>query len=206
MITGLIGRKLGMTQYFGETGDVIPVSVLEAGPCKIVQVRNPEKNGYSGVQLSFMDVKESRLNKPLAGYFKKTGVGPARHLREFRCEVKGLEVGQEVRADLFAKGERVDVTGVSKGKGFAGVIKRHHFAGGPATHGSMFHRAPGSIGASSYPSRVWKNQRLPGQMGNKRITVKNLEVVEVRPEENLLLIRGAIPGSPGGLVLIRKKK
>lgn len=205
MVSGIIGKKIGMTQIFRENGDVIPVSVVEAGPCRVVQLRDSEKNGYDGVQLSYQEVNLKRLSKPLAGYYKKVGATAARYLREFRCDPKGLEIGQEIRVDLFAKGERVDVMGVSKGKGFAGVMKRHHFAGGPATHGSMFHRAPGSIGASSYPSRVWKNQRLPGQMGNERVTVKNLEVVEVRPEENLLLIKGAIPGSPGSLVIIRKQ-
>jgi large subunit ribosomal protein L3 len=197
---------MGMTQIFEDSGRVIPVSVVQAGPCKVVQLRTPEKNGYSAVQLSYQEVKEAKVSKPAAGHFKKGAVPPARFLREFQSDLKDLQVGQVITADLFQKGEKVDVIGVSKGKGFAGVVKRHHFAGGPATHGSMFHRTPGSIGASSFPSRVWKNQRMGGHMGNERVTVKNLEVVEVRKEENLLLIRGAIPGSPGTMVLIRKTK
>jgi large subunit ribosomal protein L3 len=206
MIKGMIGLKVGMTQIFEDNGRVVPVSVVQAGPCKVVQLRTPEKNGYRAVQLSYQEVKESKISKPAAGYFKKAAVSPARFLREFQSDLKDLQVGQVITADLFQKGEKVDVIGVSKGKGFAGVVKRHHFAGGPATHGSMFHRAPGSIGASSFPSRVWKNQRMAGHMGNERVTVKNLEVIEVRKEENLLLIRGAIPGSPGTVVLIRKSK
>ncbi len=198
--------KVGMTQVFEDNGRVVPVSVVQAGPCKVVQLRTPEKNGYSAVQLAYQEVKESKVSKPAAGHFKKAAVPPARFLREFQSDLKDLQVGQVITADLFQKGEKIDVIGVSKGKGFAGVMKRHHFAGGPATHGSMFHRTPGSIGASSFPSRVWKNQRMGGHMGNDRVTVKNLEVMEVRKEENLLLIRGAIPGSPGTMVLIRKSK
>jgi large subunit ribosomal protein L3 len=206
IIKGMIGMKIGMTQIFQDNGRVIPVSVVQAGPCKVVQLRTPEKNGYSAVQLSYQEVKENRVSKPVAGYFKKAAVPSARFLKEFQSDLKDLQVGQVITADLFQKGEKVDVIGVSKGKGFAGVVKRHHFAGGPATHGSMFHRTPGSIGASSFPSRVWKNQRMAGHMGNERVTVKNLEVIEVRKEENLLLIRGAIPGSSGTMVLIRKSK
>jgi large subunit ribosomal protein L3 len=204
MIEAIIGKKLGMTQVFEENGRVIPVSVVLAGPCRVVQLRTPEKDGYSAAQLAFQEIKEEKLSKPRIGYFKKIAASPARYLREFRSEIKDLQVGQVITADLFRKGEMVDVIGVSKGKGFAGVIKRHHFSGGPATHGSMFHRTPGSIGASSFPSRVWKNQRMAGHMGNERVTVKNLEVIEVRKEENLLLIRGAVPGSPGTLLFIRK--
>lgn len=206
MIEGMIGKKVGMTQVFRENGELVPVTVIEAGPCRVVRLRTPEKDRYSAVQLSFQEVKENKLTKPLQGYFKKAGASPSRHLREFSSDLKEIEVGQTVAADLFQAGEKVDVTGVSKGKGFAGVIKRHHFRGGPASHGSMFHRAPGSIGASSFPSRVWKNQKLPGQMGSERVTVKNLEVVQVRKEENLLLVRGAVPGSPGTLLLIKKSR
>jgi large subunit ribosomal protein L3 len=206
MIQGLIGKKLGMTQIFEENGRVIPVSVVQAGPCRVVQLRTPEKNGYRAVQLAYQEIKEKKLSKPQAGYFKKMAVSPAHYLREFRSDLQDLQMGQMITADLFQKGEKVDVTGVSKGKGFAGVVKRHHFAGGPATHGSMFHRAPGSIGSSSFPSRVWKNQRMAGHMGSDRVTVKNLEVVEIRKEENILLIRGAVPGSPGTLLLIKKAK
>ena len=204
MIQGMIGKKLGMTQVFTESGQVIPVSVVQAGPCRVVQLRTPEKNGYSAIQLSYQEVKEGKLSKPGAGHFRKAGTPPSRYLREFPGDLQDVQVGQVITADIFRKGEKVDVAGVSKGKGFAGVMKRHHFSGGPATHGSMFHRTPGSIGSSSYPSRVWKNQRMAGQMGNERVTVKNLEVVEVKVDQNLLLIRGAVPGSPGTLLIIKK--
>ncbi|MGH7274898.1 MAG: 50S ribosomal protein L3 [Nitrospiria bacterium] len=206
MIQGMIGKKLGMTQIFADSGQVIPVSVVQAGPCRVVQLRTPEKNGYSAIQLSYQEVKEGKISKPGAGHFRKAGTPPSRYLREFPGDPQDVQVGQVITADIFQKGEKVDVVGVSKGKGFAGVMKRHHFSGGPATHGSMFHRTPGSIGSSSYPSRVWKNQRMAGQMGNERVTVKNLEVVEVKADQNLLLIRGAIPGSPGTLLLIKKTK
>lgn len=204
MIQGMIGKKLGMTQVFTESGQVIPVSVVQAGPCRVVQLRTPEKNGYSAIQLSYQEVKEGKLSKPGVGHFRKAGTPPSRYLREFPSDLQDVQVGQVITADIFRKGEKVDVAGVSKGKGFAGVMKRHHFSGGPATHGSMFHRTPGSIGSSSYPSRVWKNQRMAGRMGNERVTVKNLEVVEVKVDQNLLLIRGAVPGSPGTLLLIKK--
>ena len=204
MIQGMIGKKLGMTQVFTESGQVIPVSVVQAGPCRVVQLRTPEKNGYSAIQLSYQEVKEGKLSKPGAGHFRKAGTPPSRYLREFPGDLQDVQVGQVITADIFRKGEKVDVAGVSKGKGFAGVIKRHHFSGGPATHGSMFHRTPGSIGSSSYPSRVWKNQRMAGRMGNERVTVKNLEVVEVKVDQNLLLIRGAVPGSAGTLLIIKK--
>jgi len=193
-----------MTQVFGENGRLIPVTVVEAGPCRIVQIKTPETDGYRAVQLAFRPKKESRVNRPVAGHYKKASVPPAYHLREFSTDGQGIEVGQTVTAETLQKGERVLVSGVSKGKGFAGVMKRHHFAGGPATHGSMFHRQPGSIGASSFPSRVWKNQRLPGHMGAERVTVKGLEVVDVRAEENLVLLRGAIPGPTGAVVEIRR--
>jgi len=204
MIQGMIGKKLGMTQVFTESGQVIPVSVVQAGPCRVVQLRTPEKNGYSAIQLSYQEVKEGKISKPGAGHFRKAGTPPSRYLREFPGDLQDVQVGQVITADIFRKGEKVDVAGVSKGKGFAGVMKRHHFSGGPATHGSMFHRTPGSIGSSSYPSRVWKNQRMAGQMGNERVTVKNLEVVEVKVDQNLLLIRGAVPGSAGTLLIIKK--
>lgn len=204
MIQGMIGKKLGMTQVFTEGGQVIPVSVVQAGPCRVVQLRTPEKNGYSAIQLSYQEVKEGKLSKPGAGHFRKAGTPPSRYLREFPGDLQDVQVGQVITADIFRKGEKVDVAGVSKGKGFAGVMKRHHFSGGPATHGSMFHRTPGSIGSSSYPSRVWKNQRMAGRMGNERVTVKNLEVVEVKVDQNLLLIRGAVPGSAGTLLIIKK--
>jgi large subunit ribosomal protein L3 len=204
MIGGLLGRKLGMTQVFGDNGRLIPVTVVEAGPCRIVQVKTPETDGYQAVQLAFGPKKESRVNQPLAGHYKKANVPPAYHLREFSTDGQGIEVGQTVTAETLKKGERVLVSGISKGKGFAGVMKRHHFAGGPATHGSMFHRQPGSIGASSFPSRVFKGKRLPGHMGAERVTVKGLEVIDVRAEENLVLLRGAIPGPTGSVVEIRR--
>jgi large subunit ribosomal protein L3 len=206
MIGGLLGRKLGMTQVFGENGRLIPVTVVEAGPCRVVQVKTRETDGYQAVQLSFGAKREQRVNKPMLGHFKKANVPPTYHLREFPTDGQGVEVGQTVTAETLQKGEMVAVSGVSKGKGFAGVMKRHHFAGGPATHGSMFHRQPGSIGASSFPSRVFKGKRLPGHMGAERVTVKGLEVVEVRPDENLVLVRGAIPGPTGTVVEIRRVK
>lgn len=204
MIGGLLGRKLGMSQVFGENGRLIPVTVVEAGPCRIVQIKTQETDGYQAVQLSFRSKKESRVNKPLAGHFKKASVPPAYHLREFATDGQGVEVGQTITADTLQKGEWVAVSGISKGKGFAGVMKRHHFAGGPATHGSMFHRQPGSIGASSFPSRVFKGKRLPGHMGAERVTVSGLQVVDVRAEENLVLLKGAIPGPTGSVVEIRR--
>ncbi len=204
MIGGLLGRKLGMTQVFGENGRLIPVTVVEAGPCRVVQVKTPETDGYRAVQLSYGPKKEQRVNQPLRGHYKKANVPPAYHLREFSTDGQGVEVGQTVTADALQKGEWVAVSGISKGKGFAGVMKRHHFAGGPATHGSMFHREPGSIGASSFPSRVFKGKRLPGHMGAERVTVTGLEVIDVRAEENLVLLRGAIPGPTGSVVEIRR--
>ncbi len=204
MIGGLLGRKLGMSQVFGENGQLIPVTVVEAGPCRIVQVKTPETDGYRAVQLAFRPKKESRVNQPVAGHYKKANVPPAYHLREFSTDGQGVEVGQTVTAETLQKGEHVTVSGISKGKGFAGVMKRHHFAGGPATHGSMFHRQPGSIGASSFPSRVFKGKRLPGHMGAERVTVKGLEVIDVRAEENLVLLRGAVPGPTGAVVEIRR--
>ncbi len=197
---GLIGRKVGMTQLFVE-GRTIPVTVLEAGPCRVVEVRSPERHGYSAAQLSFEERDERRLTRAVAGHFKKNGVPTARYLREVPVEGPA-QPGETITAAIFAKDERVDVSGISRGKGFAGVIKRHHFSGGPATHGSMFHRQPGSIGASSFPSRVWKNKKLPGRMGGERVTEQSLRVVEVRPEEHLLFVEGAVPGSPGTLVMI----
>ena len=204
MIAGLLGRKLGMSQIYGEGGRLIPVTVVEAGPCHVVQVKTPERDGYHAVQLSFGPKKPRRLNGPLTGHFKKAGVPPAYHLREFATDGQEVAVGQVVNAASFQKGDWVAVSGTSKGKGFAGVMKRHHFAGGPATHGSMFHRQPGSIGSSSFPSRVLKNKRLPGHMGAERVTVKGIQVIDVAPDENLLFLHGAIPGPSGAVVEIRK--
>lgn len=205
MTNGLLGKKLGMTQVYDEAGRLVPVTVIEAGPCRVVQVKTREAHGYEAVQLAFEEIPERKLNRPEAGHLKRGQVLPSRWLREFK-KTSELQAGQTVKADIFQKGELVDVEGVSKGKGFQGVIKRHHYSGGPETHGSMFHRAPGSIGSSSFPSRVWKNKTLPGQMGNKRVTVQALRVIESRSEENLLFVSGAVPGSDGGLVVVRKSK
>ncbi|MGB3941924.1 MAG: 50S ribosomal protein L3 [Candidatus Manganitrophaceae bacterium] len=204
MVNGLIGYKLGMTQVYSADGKLVPVTVLEVGPCKVVQIKTVEKDGYQSAQLSFDELKEHRLNRPLRGHFKKANVPTARVLREFKGKLDGLTVGQVIAADIFQGGEFVNVTGISKGKGFQGVVKRFHYKGGPATHGSMFHRHPGSIGASSFPSRVWKNKGMPGHMGSERVTAEGLEVIEVRPDENLLFIKGSVPGSSKGCVLIQK--
>ena len=202
-MVGILGRKLGMTQIFMEDGEACPVTVVEAGPCCVVQVKTAESDGYDAVKVGFLEVKEKKLNKPEAGVYKKAGLKPCKTLKEF--PVGGLKVGEFITVEKFAKGDRVSVSGISKGKGFQGVMKRHHFAGGPGSHGSMFNRAPGSIGASSYPSRVWKNQKLPGHMGSENVTVKNVEIVEVRSEQNLLLIRGALPGAKGSFLEIKKE-
>jgi large subunit ribosomal protein L3 len=202
MSVGMIGKKLGMSQVF-DGRELIPVTVIQAGPCKVVQMKTVEKDGYEAVQLSFEEEKkQGRITKAAAGHFKKSGMAPHRFLREFR--MTGYEQGQDVKVDIFQKGELITVSGVSKGKGFAGVMKRHNFAGGPGGHGSMFNRAPGSIGASAYPSRVWPGKKLPGHMGSATVTVKNLKVIEVRPDQNLLFVRGAVPGGDNALVLITK--
>ena len=202
---GIIGRKLGMTQIFLEDGSVVPVTVVEAGPCCVVQVKTKEKDGYEATKLAFGAVrKEHTLTKPARGVFAKIGVAPYRLLREF--PMGDLKVGDMVTVERFAAGDTISVSGVSKGKGFQGVMKRHNYAGGPGSHGSMFNRAPGSIGASSFPSRVWKNKGLPGHMGSERVTVKNLTVVDVKTEQNLLLILGAVPGGKGTYLEIRKEK
>ena len=208
-VNGIIGIKLGMTQFFTADGASVPCTVLQAGPCVVVQRRTAQKDGYEAIQLGLVEfVKPQRINRPMTGHFKKAGVPPLRLLREFRLDGSGDEakVGDRVLVDGFAPGEIVDVIGVSKGKGFQGGVKRWHFRGGDKTHGSMFHRAPGGIGASSFPSRVWKGQHMPGHMGHERVTVKNLRVVKVDSEENLLLVRGAVPGPQGGYLLIRKVK
>jgi large subunit ribosomal protein L3 len=204
MTNGLLGKKLGMTQIFDETR-FTPVTVIEAGPCRVVTVKTKERDGYESVQLSFGEVKERKLSKAELGHLKKTEAPATRVLREFK-KTGEVTVGQSVRVDIFKKGDWVDVTGISKGKGFQGVVKRHHYAGGPESHGSMFHRHPGSMGASSYPSRVWKGKTLPGHMGAKQITAQRLKVIESRPDENLLFVRGAIPGAANGLIMVRKSK
>jgi large subunit ribosomal protein L3 len=204
MERGLIGKKLGMSQVFWGDGSVIPVTVIEAGPCVVTQKKTKETDGYDAVQIGFERRREKRTTKPLQGHFEKAGKGCFRILREFRTDNPDeYELGQELTAEIFDVGDHIDIVGTTKGRGFAGVIKRHGFHGGRATHGSMFHRAPGSIGASAYPSRVFKGTKLPGQMGNVRKTVQNLVVVGVSPERNLIFVRGAVPGSVSGIVLIK---
>ena len=205
MTNGLLGKKLGMTQMFDSDGRMTPVTVIEAGPCYVSQILTPERNGYEAVQLAYDEVPERKLNKPEQGHLKAAQVKPCRVLQEFQ-KTGDVRLGQAITVGIFRTGEWVDVQGTSKGKGFQGVIKRHHYAGGPESHGSMFHRAPGSIGSSSFPSRVWKNKTLPGHMGAERVTVQRLKVVESRPDEHLLFIRGAVPGPTGGLVVVRKSK
>jgi len=205
MVTGIIGRKLGMTQVFSADGRAVPVTVLKAGPCVVVQRKSSAEDGYEAAQLGLVEfVKPRRINKPESGRFQKTGIEPTRVLREVRlAEGSETKTGDRITVELFKVKQKVDVTGISKGRGFAGAVRRHHFRGGDASHGSMFHRAPGSIGASSYPSRVWKGTRMAGHLGNARCTVRNLEVVQVDPDDNLLLVQGAVPGPDGGLVIIR---
>ena len=207
MLKGIIGKKLGMTQIFHEEGGVVPVTVVQAGPCRVVQIKTPPRNPYAAVQLGFEERDPKRVKKPLQGHFAKAQVPAFRYLKEFRvADPASFQVGQEINVEEFKVGDQVDVTGVSKGKGFMGVVKRWGFRGGRATHGSMFHRAPGSIGASSYPSRVWPGQKMGGHMGNQTSTLQNLEVIDVRPGQNLLLIKGAVPGGPRGLLFIREAK
>lgn len=199
----ILGRKVGMTQIFGEDGRIIPVTVIEAGPCWVVQVRSKEKDGYEAVQLGFQEVKKEKvLSKPILGIFKKAGIPPCRILKE--VEMTGFNVGDKVTVEIFSKGDVVSVSGISKGKGYQGVMKRHNFKGGPDTHGSMFNRAPGSIGASSFPSRVWKGKGMAGHMGNEKVTVKNITVVDVIPEQNLILVKGAVPGGENVILEIWK--
>jgi large subunit ribosomal protein L3 len=203
----MIGKKVGMTQVYAEDGQAIPATVIQAGPCVVVQRKAKQKDGYSAVQLGLVEARKvKRVTKPMKGHFDKAGIPPCRVLREFRVE-EGAEVkvGDQVLVGLFSPGDSVSVTGISKGKGFQGVVKRHHFRGGAATHGSMFHRAPGSIGASAFPSRVLKGMRAGGHMGSDRVTVRNLEVVRVDAETHTLVVRGSIPGAAGGYVVIRKR-
>lgn len=205
MVDGILGRKLGMTQVFDETGHLVPVTVIEAGPCVVTQIKTVERDGYQAVQLGFGDVKESRLNKPERGHLAKAGVPPKRYLREVPAEsIDDVQVGQEIRADIFSAGDIVKVTGISKGKGFAGAVKRHHFRGGPMTHGSMVHRKPQSAGATD-AARTFKGVRRPGHMGSRRVTQRGLTVHRVDAERNLILIKGAVPGATGGLVTITRQ-
>jgi large subunit ribosomal protein L3 len=205
-MAALLGKKLGMTQVFQDDGRVERVTVVQAGPCHVTGIRTHERDGYEAVQLAFGETKEKRLNKPLLGHLKKADAPALRHIKEFRDEAGELQVGDTVTADAFEKGQTVKVSGTSKGKGFQGTVKRHNFSRGPVTHGSHNVRAPGSIGASATPSRVFKGIRGPGQMGNKRVTQKGLEVVDVIADQNLLLLRGSVPGPTGGTVEIRTDK
>jgi large subunit ribosomal protein L3 len=202
---GILGTKLGMTQVFDANARVVPVTVIQAGPCRVVQVKAPERDGYAAVQLAYGDVNPRKVNKPRAGHFAKAGVEPQRHLVELRtADAAGYAPGQELKADVFAEGERVDVIGVSKGKGTAGVMKRHGFGGLSASHGTeRKHRSPGSVGACATPGHIFKGLRMAGHMGHERVTVLNLEVVRVDPERNLLLVRGAVPGPKRGLLMLR---
>lgn len=192
-----------MTQVFSENGLLIPVTVIEAGPCKVVQSKTKEKDGYESFQIGFEEIKkEKNVTKGRLGHFKKASVSPFRFLREVQMDVPEMKVGSDIFVDIFDKGEKVSVSGISKGKGFQGVMKRHNYKGGPGSHGSMFNRAPGSIGQSSYPSRVWKNKGMPGQMGNENVTTQNIEVVEVKKDQNLLIVKGSVPGANGGYLII----
>jgi len=205
MTTGILGKKLGMSQVFDTEGKVIPVTVIEAGPCTVIQRKTARTDGYDAVQIGFLQTKAGKVGKPMLGHFQKAGKGAFSALQEIRVEAaEPLDIGAEIKVDIFKEGDVVDVTGHSKGRGFAGVIKRWSFKGGRATHGSMFHRAPGSIGASAYPSRVIKNMKMAGQYGNERVTTLNLRVVGVEPEKNLLLVRGAVPGAKNSLVFVRR--
>ena len=203
----LLGKKIGMTRLFREDGTLVPVTVIEAGPCPVLCVKTRENDGYNSLQLGFGQKKEKRVNKPMMGYFKKKGVKPVRFIREIRIEEAGqYKTGQSISVDIFNEKDLVDITGVSIGKGFQGGVKRWHWRGGPASHGSMHHRAPGSIGASSFPSRVLKGQHLPGHMGAEKKTVQNLEVVKIDKENNLLAVRGSVPGHKNSYLVIRKSK
>jgi large subunit ribosomal protein L3 len=207
MVTGIIGRKVGMTQIFDPDGTVHPATVIKAGPCVVVQAKNAQSDGYEAVQLGFVEETPAKANKPTAGHFKKANVPATRVRREVKVVAGGAEtpqVGDQVLASIFALGERVDIVGTGRGKGFQGVVRRHHFAGGAATHGSMFHRAPGSIGASSFPSRVVKGMRAGGRMGGGRVTIHNLKVLRVDADNHLLIVEGGIPGAPESYVIIRK--
>ena len=204
MNKAIMGTKLGMSQVFNADGTVIPVTVVLAGPCPVVQVKNAEKDGYNAIQIGYGTIKEKNVTKPVAGHFKKANVGPVRKLRELRlADCSAYNVGDQIKCDVFAAGEKVDVTGTSKGKGFAGAVKRWNHHIGPKAHGSGYHRGVGSMGACSTPSRVFKNKKMSGHLGNERVTVQNLTVVKVDTERNLILLKGAVPGPKGGFVVIR---
>ena len=202
---GILAKKLGMTQIFSEDGRLIPVTVLEAGPCRVIQSKTLEKDGYVALQLGFEELrKEKNVSKGRLGHFKKASQQPYRILKEVRLDGLEINVGDDVTVEIFNKGDRISVSGISKGKGFQGVMKRHNYSGGPGSHGSMFNRAPGSIGQSSYPSRVWKNKGMPGHMGNEKVTAKNIEIIDIKKEQNLLVVKGSVPGANRSYLVIRK--
>lgn len=204
MKKGLIGKKIGMTQIFNEEGKVIPVTVIEAGPCVVSQVKTEETDGYNSIQLGFGAIKESKVNKPERGHFTKANIAPARYLREFRVDsIEDVKVGDELKADIFMAGDKIDIQGTSKGKGFQGVIKRHGQHRGPMGHGSMYHRRPGSMGSTSTPGRVFKGKKLPGHMGVQKITIQNLEIIKVDMDKNVLLVKGSVPGPKGAILKIK---
>ena len=203
MKKALLGKKLGMTQIFDKDGKVIPVTVIEAGPCTVVQVKTKDADGYEAVQLGFGEVKAKKVTKPAAGHFKKANVEPKKHLRDFRLEEISYNVGDELKADVFTAGESVDITGTTKGKGFQGVIKRHGQSRGPMGHGSMYHRRPGSMGPTSTPGRVFKGKKLPGHMGMVQVTIQNLEIVSVDLDKNVILVKGSVPGNKGAILKIK---
>ena len=204
MKKGIIGRKVGMTQIFDEKGNVIPVTVIEAGPCVVAQVKTVEKEGYNALQLGFGEVKTKHMNKPEMGHFAKSKIDNKKHLREFRLDsIEGVKVGDEIKADIFQEGERVDIQGISKGKGFQGVIKRHGQHRGPMGHGSMYHRRPGSMGSTSTPGRVFKGKKLPGHMGDVTSSILNLAVVKVDTDKNVILVKGSVPGAKGAILKIK---
>jgi len=203
----LLGKKLGMTQVFAEDDRLIPVTVVEVGPCVVTQVKTKENDGYSAIQIGYGDIEDNKVNKPLKGHFAKAKVAPKRYLAEIKVEEPvEFKPGDELTAEIFAAGERADVVGVSKGKGYQGVMKRHGFGGGPGGHGSHFHRAPGSIGMAATPSRVPKGRRMAGHMGSDRVTSMNLEIVKVDPEQNIMLLKGAVPGAKGSLIMVKESK
>ena len=204
MKKAILGKKIGMTQIFDENGKAIPVTAIEAGPCTVIQIKTVDNDGYQAVKLGFGEVKENKLTKPKKGEFAKTNITPKKHLREFRLEEISYNVGDEIKADIFAAGDAVDITGTSKGKGFQGVIKRHGQSRGPMGHGSMYHRRPGSMGSTSTPGRVFKGKRLPGHMGANTITIQNLEVVSVDLDKNVILVKGSVPGANGAILKIKQ--
>ena len=204
MKKGLIGKKIGMTQIFNEEGKVIPVTVIEAGPCVVSQVKTEETDGYNSIQLGFGAIKESKVNKPEKGHFTKANIAPARYLREFRVDsIEDVKVGDELKADIFMAGDKIDIQGTSKGKGFQGVIKRHGQHRGPMGHGSMYHRRPGSMGSTSTPGRVFKGKKLPGHMGAETVIIQNLEVIKVDLDKNIILVKGSVPGAKGSILKIK---